>query len=58
MKAVVRKLKLIPSCLTYAITLFVKLNSTNNTFTCSTKVTPKLLGVLNSPNVTREPNYG
>jgi hypothetical protein len=56
MKAIVRKFTLIPSSLTYVVTLFIKLNSANNTFTCFTRTTPRLLGDLNSPTIMWQEN--
>jgi hypothetical protein len=45
-KAIVEEFKTI---LTYTITLFVKLNSTNITFTCSSKIAAKVLSASNNP---------
>jgi len=44
-----REFQLAPLSLTYAMTLFVKLNSANKTFICFTKVALEVSGVSNSP---------
>jgi hypothetical protein len=48
MKAIRREFKLAPSSLTYAMILFVKLNSTNKTFTYFVRVAPKISGASNN----------
>jgi len=46
---IMREFQLAPLSLTYAMTLFVKLNSANKTFICFTKVALEVSGVSNSP---------
>jgi hypothetical protein len=49
MNTILKKIRLIPSSLTYTTTLFVKLNSTNKTFISSVRVTLEILNVSNNP---------
>lgn len=51
MKGIMKEFKLAFLSLTYAMTLIVKSILNNRTFICSTKVSPKVLGVSNSPTV-------
>jgi hypothetical protein len=51
MNVVVREFRLASSSLTYAITLLVKLNSTNKTFICFVKAPQEVLGVSKSPTI-------
>jgi len=37
-----KEFKLVPLSLTYVMTLFVKLNFANKTFTCFTRIAPKV----------------
>ncbi len=48
MRAIGNEFKLTPSYLTYAMTLFVKLNSATKTFTCFLRATPKVSSASNS----------
>jgi hypothetical protein len=49
MKVVVKEFKLVPSSLTYAMTLFVKLNTSNIIFIHLARATLKILSASNNP---------
>jgi hypothetical protein len=49
--SVVREFGLVPSSLTYAMTLLVKFNSNNKTFICFVKAPLEVSGVSKSPTI-------
>jgi hypothetical protein len=51
MSVVAREFRLVLSFLTYAMTLLVKLNSTNKTFICFARTPLEILGVSKSPTI-------
>jgi hypothetical protein len=51
MKAIMKEFKLAHLSLTYTMTLIVKSILNNRISICSTRITPKVLGVSNSPIV-------
>jgi hypothetical protein len=51
MNTVAREFRLVPSSLTYVMTLIVKLNSTNKTFIRSSRTTLEISSASNSPTI-------